>query len=105
MPRWPFHKYLGPGNSLDEGPPVNRADYIARHHDEHYEFEPEAAREADEEAIQQFLHGAFESSDISNFYSNIIGAGGLSIKKRVEDRVGQIYPKRYAESKERTYCW
>lgn len=86
MPRVPFHKYLGPGNTLDEGEPVSNVDYIAREHDTLYEdaSSKEAVFNSDNAAIQEFLTEAVSSYDPSVVVPALIGAVGLKIKNVFE---------------------
>ncbi|KAF5287673.1 hypothetical protein FQA39_LY15773 [Lamprigera yunnana] len=54
--RFPYHKYLGPGNSLNLGKPIDEDDRIALVHDIHYSLlkSNEDIRRADEESILEF---------------------------------------------------
>lgn len=85
--RLPGHKYLGPGNKLDEGEPVDEDDLIARHHDEDYAraVNEEEIREADREAISSFA--------ASGSAHGLIGAAGLGLKYGVESLTGVLYPR------------
>lgn len=87
----PGHRYLGPGNPLNNGEPVNRADYIARRHDYRYNEAQEDNHiyEADQDAILEFYNNIPE-----NPLSSSIGAVGLGIKHLVEKSLGKvIYPR------------
>lgn len=93
--RLPFHKYLGPGNSLNEGTPVNAADSIAHDHDFSYEQDVSRnnIRSADSDAIRLFTDNFV--SNLNNPWESIpsaIGAIGLTAKKYFEDTFGQVYP-------------
>lgn len=86
------HRYLGPGNPLDNGEPTNNADRIAQRHDTEYSNAKtkEDIFQSDRHAIKDFLDEFIENKSIGG----LIGAAGLSIKHGVEkisDRV--IYPK------------
>lgn len=56
MPVLPFHKYLGPGNDLDSGDPVDEDDRIAQEHDSAYAtaLTAEDISNADSKAINEF---------------------------------------------------
>jgi Phospholipase A2-like domain len=88
---YPGYKYLGPGNKLDNGQPVNSTDAIAQVHD--YEYN-EATSESevfksDEKAISDF---ALDYAEHGRF-SSLVGAAGLGIKHFVESNItGVIYP-------------
>lgn len=100
----PGYKYLGPGNSLNRGPPVNQLDAAAKKHDEQYhkiteyykktknykQFN-ESIRRADSEFIQEVSEVAPEST-----YDGIakwLAIGGIGTKKILEKFVGVIYPR------------
>lgn len=86
------YKYLGPGNSLDKGEPVNTADAIAYKHDVRYSQakNKEDIFSADRDAIQDF-HNDFKSNP--NF-GNALGLIGLGIKHTVESGLNKvIYPQ------------
>lgn len=95
------HRYLGPGNPLDNGEPTNSADRIARQHDYeyHYAKTKEDIFESDRKAIAAFSEDFIQNKSIGG----LVGAAGLSIKHGVEllaDTV--IYPKlsgKYAAAK------
>lgn len=82
----PGYRYLGPGNKLNNGKPVNSADSIARDHDFAYERAKSASdiRSADRQAIGQFI------GDKS--IGGAIGAAGLGAKYIGESIVGVQYP-------------
>lgn len=84
-PSFPGHHYLGPGNSLDTAPPVDRDDAIAQDHDRAYANAHNALDifEADHEAIAEFNR---DWQDTYNVHS-LIGAVGLSSKNFVEEHV------------------
>lgn len=87
--------YLGPGNELDNGVPVDYIDEVARRHDLDYsrieklllgrEDFREKIREADERAIEEFNKGGPS-------WGKFVGQLGLELKKLTEDIVGQQYP-------------
>ena len=82
----PGYRYLGPGNKLNNGKPINSADSIARDHDFAYERAKSASdiRSADRKAIGQFI------GDRS--IGGTIGAVGLGAKYIGESIVGVQYP-------------
>lgn len=90
MPRIPWHKYLGPGNSLNEGEPVNNADRIAYYHDLAYDKRPEDVSRADEEAIEDFGLNIIENP--SEALPSALGWLGLKAKRAWERHFGQVYP-------------
>lgn len=85
MPVLPFHKYIGPGNSLDSGVPVNLADDVAREHDHLYDRAQDQSdiAAADLRAASEFVG--------TGSVSGAIGAAGLYAKYGIEKAVGPIY--------------
>lgn len=91
MALYPGHKYLGPGNPLNNGTPVDSADRIAEKHDWAYHFASSAEDifSADAIAIKEF----FKDSVSSFSLPSLVGAVGLSVKTGVEHIVGSpLYP-------------
>lgn len=90
---YPGHNYLGPGNELDNGEPVDRADEIAQLHDYQYENARSEfdVHKADIEAIGKF---GFENAKHGGFsLPNLAGASGLLLKKFLEYKSGSVlYP-------------
>lgn len=100
----PGYKYLGPGNSLNRGVPVNALDSAAKKHDEKYHkiteyfkktknrknFEKEI-READEEFLNEVSQIAPESTYDS--FAKFLAKGGIGTKYLVEKLTGVIYPR------------
>lgn len=87
MPTLPGHRYLGPGNKLDNGKPVDEDDRIAQLHDIAYEFakNSEDVFRSDDEAIRSFA-GDFAHS-LRNWELNggdFVGVLGLGAKTGVE---------------------
>ncbi|KAL1476981.1 hypothetical protein MTO96_017850 [Rhipicephalus appendiculatus] len=76
------HRYLGPGNPLRNGDPVDEDDRIARRHDEAYERarSHEDVFAADQESTALFLD---DFRRTGNWHS-AIGAVGLGTKNIVE---------------------
>nr|QTE03713.1 MAG: hypothetical protein [Periparus ater parvoviridae sp.] len=89
---FPGHRYLGPGNKLDNGKPVDVDDEIAQEHDSAYHQAKSEADifKADGVAISKFNHD-FASNH--NFHS-LVGSAGLNVKNFVEESVlGRVlYP-------------
>lgn len=88
MANLPFHNYIGPGNPLNNGPPVDLDDEIALLHDHRYANakSEQDIHKADNEAIGDFL------SNVHNPHS-AIGALGLGAKRVAEFVAGKvIYP-------------
>lgn len=93
----PGYKYLGPGNSLNRGVPVNALDDAAKKHDEKYgkirdyfkitkdyrQFS-EQVREADRE----FLHEVSLIAPTSTYeaFAKYLAQGGIGTKYLVEGR-------------------
>lgn len=89
---FPGHRYLGPGNKLSNGTPVDTDDSIAREHDLAYESATSEKEifEADEKAILAFI---FDWIKNKNWHS-YVGAVGLGLKHFIEKITGKIfYPK------------
>lgn len=100
----PGYNYLGPGNSLNSGVPVNQLDAAAKTHDEKYHkiteyykktknrktFE-QNIREADEE----FLHEVSLIAPVTTYesFAKYLAQGGIGTKYLVENIVGVVYPR------------
>ena len=85
------YKYLGPGNKLDKGEPVNRADRIAQVHDFAYDKAKtkEDVYQADREALIQFKEDFVKNPHLGN----AAGLLGLGIKHGIEKTLDKtIYP-------------
>lgn len=84
MPKflYPGHKYLGPGNSIDNGSPVDTADEIARNHDIAYENATSKADVyiADNKAIVNFVSDFIQHPNLPS----AAGAVGIGIKAGLE---------------------
>lgn len=87
----PGHRYIGPGNPVDNGEPVDRDDEIARAHDYAYEHarDSDDIRRADLLAIKDFA----VDSVVNTNYHSAIGAVGLGAKYAIESFTGVLYPK------------
>lgn len=88
---YPGHNYLGPGNSLQNGTPVDRADNIARVHDYDY-FKAKTKQDifrSDLKAIKEF------KADYTNKFNlpSWVGEKGLIIKHGFEKAINKtVYP-------------
>lgn len=88
---FPGHKYLGPGNPLNNGQPVDKDDEIAAIHDRLYENAEttEDIYRADKCAICEFLKDAKKNKN----WHSMIGAAGLCAKHAAEKALGRsLYP-------------
>lgn len=89
---FPFHNYLGPGNNLNAGLPVDTDDFIAQQHDSAYEnaSNKEDVYHADEKAIFAFIIDWIKNKN----WHSAVGAMGLGLKHCTEMICGRIfYPK------------
>jgi len=87
---FPGHKYLGPGNSVNNGEPIDSDDEIAYEHDKAYETAKtkEDIYEADRVAISSFGKSALKGN-----WHSAIGFAGLGLKHLTEKASGKIlYP-------------
>ncbi len=89
---FPGHKYLGPGNSLDRGPPVDADDAAAQKHDQAYQEQLEAGdnpylkyNHADRE-FQEAL-----KDDVS--FEGNLARGLFQAKKLVAEPLGLVEPE------------
>lgn len=82
---FPGHRYLGPGNPLDNGEPVDEDDRIAQDHDQAYS---RAESDSDIFAADRSSFGAFTSDFLhtGNWHS-ALGAAGLGVKNLVEEKI------------------
>lgn len=94
---FPFHNYLGPGNPLDNGEPVNSADRIAQKHDWEYYY---AKNQSDIEASDRNAIAAFHQD---GSFSSKVGELGLSVKYLAENVFGNIYPTMSKHSTDKTH--
>jgi len=87
---YPRHKYLGPGNPTENGKPVDKADEIAKTHDEEYDRArtSQDIRQADRAAIGSFTGDFLEHGSVPS----LVGAAGLGVKYGVESVTGVLYP-------------
>lgn len=87
---WPGHNYLGPGNPLNNGKPVDKDDEIAEKHDwaYHNSRTTEDVRAADKTAIKEFTSDFLSTGN----YESAIGAAGLGLKFIGESVIGVQYP-------------
>lgn len=92
---YPGHKYLGPGNPLDNGEPVDEADRIARDHDYSYDS---AKSEWDIHKTDIESIGRFSYNSAKNIFDlpSAVGAAGLTAKKGLEVATGTtLYPFKF----------
>lgn len=88
----PGYKYLGPGNGLDKGEPVNQADAAAQRHDQAYQEQldqgdnPYLKYNHADEAFQKELEG--DTSLAGNAANAVFQA-----KKRILEPLGLVEPK------------
>lgn len=80
---FPFHKYVGPGNKLINGRPVDKADSLVAFHDIKYlNNNPEIIQESDWHFATDFFTTFWENFTICN----LIGGLGL-FGKYIENRI------------------
>ena len=86
----PKHHYLGPGNTVDDIPPVDEDDHIARDHDIAYEHAKtqKDIQKADIDGANKFLTDVIENKNPHS----ALGYIGLKSKHLVESAVGVKYP-------------
>lgn len=88
---YPGHNYLGPGNSLQNGTPVDKADVIARVHDYDY-FKAKTKQDifrSDLKAIKEFRNDYTNKFNLPSW----IGEKGLTIKHGFEKAINTtVYP-------------
>lgn len=87
---FPGHNYLGPGNPVDNGEPVDEDDRTAQIHDRAYESATSDSdiRKADAIAIYDFAQEAIQH----NNWHATVGALGLGGKYLLESITGVLYP-------------
>lgn len=88
---FPGHKYLGPGNELNSGVPIDADDFIAREHDCAYESArcEEDVFVADKKAIFSFAVDLIRNRN----WHSAVGAVGLGFKHLMEKFLGIVlYP-------------
>nr|WGL41074.1 capsid protein [Psittaciform ambidensovirus] len=88
---YPGHNYLGPGNELDNGPPVDKADEIARVHDYAYHNADSKSDiyKSDFESFKNFTSYFVSNPNLPSF----AGAAGIGAKLIGETVLGAtIYP-------------
>nr|QTE03787.1 MAG: structural protein [Emberiza spodocephala parvoviridae sp.] len=89
MPLYPGHKYLGPGNSVNNGDPVDRDDLIAEEHDRAY---ADGETDSDVRAADRVAIGNFAEDYIHNFNPHsAVGGLGLAAKYIGESVLGVQY--------------
>lgn len=94
---FPGHKYLGPGNKLNCGEPVDSDDAIAREHD--HDYETASCKEdvyfADTKAIFLFILDWFKNKN----WHSAVGAIGLSFKHGTEILLRRVLYPRFKNKK------
>ena len=115
----PGYKYLGPGNSLDQGEPTNPSDAAAKEHDVNYTNLIEYAKQHEisqrdfTERVHQFDQSAIDEferdwKETGNWHS-FVGKYGLKAKQAVEKLYGEaIYPRnpgKYILNDTLFLCW
>lgn len=89
---FPGHKYLGPGNSLDRGPPVDADDAAAQKHDQAYQEQLEAG----DNPYLKYNHADREFQealkDDTSFEGNL-ARGIFEAKKLVAEPLGLVEPE------------
>ncbi|KAF5287229.1 hypothetical protein FQA39_LY16006 [Lamprigera yunnana] len=88
--RFHLHKYLGPGNKLNLGEPIDEDDRIALVHNIHYNLAKtnQDIRRADKEAILSFYSNFLNTGN----WHSVIGGTGISVKYAIESISGIVYP-------------
>lgn len=100
----PGYKYLGPGNSLNRGVPVNALDSAAKKHDEQYHkiteyFKKTKKRKEFEKQIQEadreFLHevSLIAPQNTYDAFAGYLAQGGIGTKLLIEQVTGVLYPR------------
>lgn len=95
----PLHKYLGPGNSVNQGTPYNDIDDDARLHDLAYSEAKEEIdiQKADEVFIKRTGDHLIEGINYKNYFETPLGAGvgllGIGTKYNIEKEIGVKYPQ------------
>nr|QRQ90276.1 MAG: hypothetical protein 3 [Parvoviridae sp.] len=86
----PDHRYIGPGNTVDETPPIDTDDAIAREHDIAYNKAEtqEDVQEADRQGANEFLTDVIHNNNVHS----IAGYIGLKAKEKIESVIGVQYP-------------
>lgn len=94
----PPFKYLGPGNSLNQGPAYNYIDDDAKIHDTEYSVAEtaEQVQESDKNfisrAIDHIAEGLTGKGTIGDTVGGALGAVGIGSKHLLEKATGPIYP-------------
>ena len=94
---YPGTKYVGPGNSLNKGEPVNHGDRLAQKHDLEYDYytylynRGEISKEKFEEEIKKSDSNFIKENSWLNLQEGISKAGIIG-KQAIEKVTGQLYP-------------
>ncbi len=86
----PDHRYIGPGNTVDDTEPVDVDDSIAKEHDINYEKAKtqEDVQEADKQGADEFLSDVIDNNNLHS----VAGYIGLKAKEKIESVIGVQYP-------------
>lgn len=86
---YPGHKYLGPGNPLRNGKPVDKADQIAEKHDweYHYAKTKDDVYKSDQRAISAFARDFVSHPNLPS----LAGFAGLGIKTATEHLFDTVF--------------
>ena len=88
---YPGHKYLGPGNKLNNGTPVDNADKIAQKHD--YAYDAAKTKQqifsADRAAISEFASDFVTHPNLPSL-AGFVGIGAKHTVERATNSI--IYP-------------
>lgn len=99
---YPGTKYVGPGNSLNKGEPVNHGDRVALKHDLEYDYyqylynKGEIDKKNFEEKIKESDSNFIKENSWFNLQEAISKVGIIG-KKTVEKFTGQLYPSMHGE--------
>lgn len=99
---YPGTKYVGPGNSLNKGEPVNHGDKLAQKHDLEYDYykylydRKEITKKEFEEKIKESDSNFIKENSWFNLQEGISKAGIIG-KQTLEKFTGQLYPSMSSE--------
>lgn len=95
----PGYKYLGPGNDMNRGSPINHVDEHAQQHDKAYEtaMNKEDVYKADRTFLKDLSDHIIDGSDsVYETAGAISGVLGIGAKHIVEKTIGKtLYPSKY----------
>lgn len=92
MPLVPGYKYLGPGNSLQNGLPVNKLDAIAQAHDQSYANATNRADiiASDYESAKQMFNNTFQSQSLGEGVLSVVSGAALGAKAIQADIMNKL---------------